>query len=76
MKTAMEQMLDELIANEWEIPISLIVKCKELLEVEKEQMIVATVQYLIKHRGLYSEQGITQAVELSEQYYNETYQNK
>jgi hypothetical protein len=40
---------------------------------EKEQMVDATVQYLIKHRGMHSEQSILTAVELSEQYYNETY---
>lgn len=33
----MQVMLDELTSNEWEIPISLIVKCKELIELEKEQ---------------------------------------
>jgi hypothetical protein len=38
MKTAMHQMLDELMAHEYTIPIQLIVKCKELIEVEKEQI--------------------------------------
>jgi len=42
-------------------------------EIEKEQMVDATVQYLIKHRGAYSELAISQAVALSEQYYNETF---
>jgi len=41
MKTAMQQMLDELMAHEYTIPIELIVKCKELIEVEKEQIINA-----------------------------------
>jgi hypothetical protein len=75
MKTAMTQMLDELMAHEYTIPIGLIVKCKELIEVEKMQMVDATVQYLIKHRGMHSKQSILTAVELSEQYYNETYTN-
>lgn len=39
MKTAMNQMLDELMAHEYTIPLGLIVKCKELIEVEKEQII-------------------------------------
>jgi hypothetical protein len=42
-KTAMHQMLDELMAHEYTIPLELIVKCKELIEVEKNQM-----QQLIK----------------------------
>lgn len=33
----MNQMLEELIAHEWEIPMTLIVKAKELVQVEKEQ---------------------------------------
>ncbi len=38
MKTAMNQMLDELMAHEYTIPLELIMKCKELIEVEKEQI--------------------------------------
>ena len=37
-KTAMQQMLDELMAHEYTIPLELIVKCKDLIEVEKEQI--------------------------------------
>jgi hypothetical protein len=37
-KTAMHQMLDELMAHEYNIPLELIVKCKELIELENEQM--------------------------------------
>jgi hypothetical protein len=37
-KTALQQMLDELMANEYTIPLELIVKCKELIEVEKQQI--------------------------------------
>ena len=36
-KTAMHQMLDELMAHEYTIPLELIVKCKELIKVEWEQ---------------------------------------
>jgi hypothetical protein len=36
-QTAMQIMYDELIAHEYTIPLSLIVKCKELLELEKIQ---------------------------------------
>jgi hypothetical protein len=38
MKTAMHQMLDELMAHEYTIPLELIVKCKKLIELENEQM--------------------------------------
>jgi hypothetical protein len=71
-KTAMHQMLDELMAHEYTIPLELIVKCKELLEVEKEQIEKAfydgqfySVDYFIPDS----------AIEESEQYYNETYTN-
>lgn len=68
-KTAMQQMLDELIANEWEIPLSLVVKCKELIEEEREQMIEAhnyayTLGEDISKENAYKA-GVT--------YYNETY---
>jgi hypothetical protein len=45
-------------------------------EMHKEQMIDATVQYLIKHCGIYSEQSILQAVKFSEEYYNKTFKNE
>ena len=38
-KTAMHQMLDELMAHEYTIPLELIVKCKELIEFENEQLL-------------------------------------
>ena len=38
-KTAMHQMLDELMAHEYTIPLELIVKCKELIELENEQLL-------------------------------------
>jgi hypothetical protein len=72
MKTAMQQMLDELMAHEYTIPLDLIVKCKELVEVEKEQVKKAfydgqfySVDYFIPNS----------AIEEAEQYYNETYNN-
>lgn len=37
-QTAMQQMYEELMCYEYTIPLELIVKCKELIEVEKEQM--------------------------------------
>jgi hypothetical protein len=36
-KTAMQIMLDELLSHGYKIPFHLVVKCKELLEVEKQQ---------------------------------------
>lgn len=69
-KTAMHQMLDELMAHEYTIPLELIVKCKELIEVEKEQIEKAfydgqfySVDYFIPNS----------AIEEAEQYYNENY---
>ena len=40
-QTAMQVMYDELMANEYTIPLELIVKCKELIAMEKEQIIDA-----------------------------------
>jgi len=37
-QTAMQQMYDELMQHEYTIPLDLIVRCKELIVVEKEQM--------------------------------------
>jgi hypothetical protein len=69
-KTAMHQMLDELMAHEYTIPLQLIVKCKEFIDVEKEQIQEAfydgqfnSVCYFIPNS----------AIDESEQYYNETY---
>ena len=75
MKTAMQELLVWVRATlpmDLDTPILIEQKIKSLLEKEKQQMVDATVQYLIKHRGMYSEQSILTAVELSEQYYNET----
>lgn len=65
-KTAMQQMLDELIANKWEIPLSLIVKCEELIELEKEQIVDAYDAAIYNH--LVHEYG--------NKYYNQTYGGK
>ena len=61
-KTAMNQMLEELIAHEWEIPMTLIVKAKELVQVEKEQISQGYMSGLID--------GMNQQ---PKEYYNETY---
>lgn len=37
-QTAMQQMYDELMQHEYTIPLEIIVRCKELIEVEKEQI--------------------------------------
>jgi len=56
-----------------DIPDDIIEQAKAM---EKEQIIDSAVQYLIKHRGMQSEQSILTAAKLSEQYYNETYEGK
>ena len=38
MKTAMQEMFDELHAHSFEIPIGLLAKCEELMEKENEQL--------------------------------------
>jgi len=45
-KTAMQIMLDELLSHGYKIPFHLVVKCKELLEMEKEQMENASCGYI------------------------------
>lgn len=65
MRTSMQQMYEELIAHEYTIPMSLILKCKELIRIEKLQL---------EHAQC--EGAISGALDLritSEQYYNETY---
>ena len=68
MRTAMQQMYDELIAHEYTIPMSLILKCKELIRIEKLQL---------EHAQC--EGAISGALDLRitpEEYYNKTYGNK
>lgn len=61
----MNQMLEELIAHEWEIPMTLIVKAKELVQVEKEQICDALD---------FGKVCLLQSnYKSAEQYYNETY---
>jgi hypothetical protein len=60
-QTAMEIMLDEMMAHEYTIPLELIVKCKELIEIEKEQIIDALLF------------GDVLSLKTAENYYNETY---
>jgi len=67
MTTAMQNMIEWLEAYEYEIPLQLQVKAKELLEKEKEQIIEAYNRSICMFYE--SEQ--------PEEYYNETYnQNK
>jgi hypothetical protein len=65
MKTAMQTMYDELMKHEYTIPLELIIKCKELIRIEKLQL---------EHAQC--EGAISGALDLRitpEQYYNETY---
>jgi hypothetical protein len=57
-------MLDELMAHEYTIPLELIVKCKELIELEKEQIIEA-----------YKADIYPCSDEDAEQYYTSTYES-
>ena len=41
MKTAMQEMFEELYAHSFEIPIGLLAKCEELMAKEKEQIVNA-----------------------------------
>lgn len=67
-QTAMQIMYDELIAHEYTIPLDLIIKCKELIDVEKEQIIDAFNDVLAQQDNTYYG-----TPNLGEQYYNETY---
>jgi hypothetical protein len=62
MTTAMTQMIEWLQSYEYEIPLELQVKAKELLEKEKKQMLAASIS---------GSKGNS-----FEQYYKQTYQNK
>jgi len=74
MKTAMQEMFDELYAHSYTIPIGLLAKCEELMEKEKEQIMNAYNEGNMD--SIYYEG--TDAVDAikSEQYYNETYGDK
>ena len=63
MKTAMQEMFDELYAHSFEIPIGLLAKCEELIEKEKEQM-----------KQAFMEGALSWATGSgADDYYNETY---
>ncbi len=66
MKTAMNQMLDELMAHEYTIPLELIVKCKELIKVEWEQTF---------RDFLFGQLSMMEGEKDFSQYYNKTYTN-
>lgn len=61
-QTAMQEMYDELIAHEWDIPMSLIVKCQELMEIERQQ-----------HKNTYL-QSLKSNFQKFEHYWESTYQ--
>ena len=65
MKTAMQEMFEELYAHSYEIPIGLLAKCEELMAKEKEQIIMA-----------YNSGQQIPPFEFAEKYYNETYGDK
>ena len=62
MKTAMQEMFEELHANSYYIPIGLLAKCAELMGKEKEQIVNA-----------YNSGQQIPPFEFAEKYYNETY---
>jgi hypothetical protein len=65
MKTALQEWIEWLKAYEYELPLELQIKAKELLEKEKEQIIKAMTY------STYREwKGISVS---NEQYYNQTY---
>jgi len=62
-------MLDELLSHGYKIPFHLVVKCKELLQMEKEQKIEAYIAGSLTGCGCYD----YMKKEDGEQYYNKTY---
>jgi len=68
MKTALQEWIEWLKAYEYELPLELQIKAKELLKKEKEQIIDA---YYGKINGVFGYRGEGQ------EYYNQTFnQNK
>jgi hypothetical protein len=67
-QTAMQLMYDELMAYEYTIPLDLIVKCKELIDVEKEHIKDAVIYGLDEdgHTGDWK-------ISVAQNYYNKTY---
>ena len=72
-QTAMQIMYEELMCYEYTIPLELIVRCKELIEVEKEQ-IVNTYKHGQNNGYMYKDVG--NDIIDAEQYYKETYGGK
>ena len=68
-QTAMQIMYDELLAHEYTIPLGFIVKCQELIEIEKEQNIDFARKCLDKAKDL----DVLTAFLNTEHYYNETF---
>ena len=66
MKTAMQEMFEELHANSYYIPIGLLAKCAELMAKEKDQIIKT---YIFANIEPY----MKPVEEYAEQYYKETY---
>tara|TARA_R110000868_G_scaffold199212_1_gene445801 strand:- start:4794 stop:5006 length:213 start_codon:yes stop_codon:yes gene_type:complete len=66
-QTAMQIMYNELIAYEYTIPITLIVKCKELIDTEKEQLKDAYWNGTI---DISKEDALTEAEDFYNSYYN------
>jgi len=64
----MQLMYDELMAYEYTIPLDLIVKCKELIDVEKEHIKDAVIYGLDEdgHTGDWK-------ISVAQNYYNKTF---
>jgi hypothetical protein len=73
-KSAMQLMYEELIAHEYTIPLELIVKCKELIELEQNQIIEAHLSGFQTH--FFYNLDETMIYDSPEDYYNETYGGK
>jgi hypothetical protein len=69
-QTAMQIMYDELMAHEYIIPLELIIKCKELLGIENEQIMKA-----FSDGQETPINNPTTPHYSKEEYYNETYNN-
>ena len=75
MKTAMQELIEYIESNEIVYNKDLILKLKELLEKEKEQIIDASKNSYIA--GYLDNQcKVDESMNFPEQYYNEKYQNK
>ena len=68
MKTAMQEMFEELYAHSFEIPIGLLAKCEELMAKEKEQIVNA-------YKEGCSDSILDESTDevRAKEYYNETY---